>query len=79
MPLIQHTMGSAVTPLHFALHTKSSLPTPEKLRIKHGLNAACIMDNDIKREYIRSIKSLNMKGNERTVLWDFVTLYLKNS
>lgn len=41
----------------------------------HCLNAAYIIVSDIKRGYIRSIESLNMKGNERTVSWGFVTLF----
>lgn len=79
MPLsfIQYTMGSAVTLLLFALHAKSCLPPSprKKFSITHSLNVASIIDSDIKREYIRSIESLNMKGNERTVSWDFVTLF----
>lgn len=65
MPLIQLTMGCGVTPLHFALHAKApshTLHAPQKLEIKHSLNAACIIDSDIQREYIGSIQSLNMKG-----------------
>lgn len=65
MPLIQLTMGCGVTPLHFALHAKAPPPhppRPAKLEIRHSLNAACIIDSDIQREYIGSIQSLNMKG-----------------
>lgn len=83
MPIsfINYTMGPAATPLHFALHTKSCLPAHKKSGIKYCLNAAYITDSDIKREFIRSTESLNMKGNERTVSWDFVTLFslFKNS
>lgn len=39
MPLIEHTMGSVLTPFHFALHAKTSnpaLPKQTKERRKHS-------------------------------------------
>lgn len=79
MPLsfTEFTMGSVVTPFTLLFMPSPVFqPLPKiKITIKHCLNAAYIIVSDIKREYIRSIESLNMKGNERTVSRGFVTLF----
>lgn len=65
MPLIQLTMGCGVTTTSLCSSCQGPLPhppRPPKLELKHSLNAACIIDSDIQREYIGSIQSLNMKG-----------------